>query len=159
MALEGRSVISFCGDGSYLMANSDVYSSVLSGHKFILVLCDNGGYAVINRLQVGKGGAPFNNLFENVRAREQVRVDFAKHAESMGARAEVVSVLDDLEPALERARAADRTSVIVIQTDPDTWTEGDAWWDVGVPEVSERETVRVARAEHEAERKLQRVGV
>ena len=159
MALEGRTVISFCGDGSYLMANSDVYSSVLSGSKFILVLCDNGGYAVINRLQVGKGGAPFNNLFENVRAREQVRVDFAKHAESMGARAEVVSVLDDLEPALERARAADRTSVIVIQTDPDTWTEGDAWWDVGVPEVSERETVRVARAEHEAERKLQRVGV
>jgi 3D-(3,5/4)-trihydroxycyclohexane-1,2-dione acylhydrolase (decyclizing) len=159
MALEGRTVISFCGDGSYLMANSDVYSSVLSGHKFILVLCDNGGYAVINRLQVGKGGAPFNNLFENVRAREQVRVDFAKHAESMGARAEVVSVLDDLEPALERARAADRTSVIVIQTDPDTWTEGDAWWDVGVPEVSERETVRVARAEHEAERKHQRVGV
>jgi 3D-(3,5/4)-trihydroxycyclohexane-1,2-dione acylhydrolase (decyclizing) len=159
MALDGRSVISFCGDGSYLMANSDLYSSVLSGHKFILVLCDNGGYAVISRLQVGKGGAPFNNMFEDVRAKEVVRVDFAKHAESMGARAEVVSVLDELEPALERARASDRTSVIVIETDPDTWTEGDAWWDVGVPEVSEREAVRVARAAHEAERKLQRVGV
>jgi 3D-(3,5/4)-trihydroxycyclohexane-1,2-dione acylhydrolase (decyclizing) len=159
MALADRTVISFCGDGSYLMANSDVYSSVLSGHKFILVLCDNGGYAVINRLQVFKGGAPFNNLLEDVRAKDLVRVDFAKHAEALGARVEIVSTLGELEPALERARAADRTAVIVIETDPDTWTGGDAWWDVGVPEVSEREAVLVAKAEHEAERKLQRVGV
>jgi 3D-(3,5/4)-trihydroxycyclohexane-1,2-dione acylhydrolase (decyclizing) len=159
MALTDRTVISFCGDGSYLMANSDVYSSVLSGHKFILVLCDNGGYAVINRLQVFKGGAPFNNLFEDVRAKEQVRVDFAKHAEAMGARVEVVATLEELESALHRARTADRTAVIVIETDADTWTGGDAWWDVGVPEVSEREAVRVSKAEHEAERKLQRVGV
>jgi 3D-(3,5/4)-trihydroxycyclohexane-1,2-dione acylhydrolase (decyclizing) len=159
MALPDRTVISFCGDGSYLMANSDVYSSVLSGHKFILVLCDNGGYAVINRLQVFKGGAPFNNLLEDVRAKELVRVDFAKHAESMGARVELVSTLEELAPAVDRARVADRTTVILIETDADTWTGGDAWWDVGVPEVSEREAVRVSRAEHEAERKLQRVGV
>jgi 3D-(3,5/4)-trihydroxycyclohexane-1,2-dione acylhydrolase (decyclizing) len=159
MALPDRTVISFCGDGSYLMANSDLYSSVLSGHKFIVVLCDNGGYAVINRLQVFKGGAPFNNLFEDVRAIEQVRVDFAKHAEAMGARTEAVSTIEELREAFQRARASDRTAVIVIQTDPDTWTGGDAWWDVGVPEVSQRETVRVAKAQHEAERKLQRVGV
>jgi 3D-(3,5/4)-trihydroxycyclohexane-1,2-dione acylhydrolase (decyclizing) len=159
MALPDRAVISFCGDGSYLMANSDVYSSVLSGHKFILVLCDNGGYAVIDRLQVFKGGAHFNNLFEHVRAAEPVRVDFVKHAESMGARAERVDSLEQLPEALERARAADRTTVIVMRTDPDTWTGGDAWWDVGVPEVSERPEVRVAKAEHEVERKHQRVGV
>jgi 3D-(3,5/4)-trihydroxycyclohexane-1,2-dione acylhydrolase (decyclizing) len=159
MALQGRTVISFCGDGSYLMANSELYSSVLSGHKFVLVLCDNGGYAVINRLQVFKGGAPFNNFFEDVLAKERVRVDFARHAEALGARAEVVATLEELGPALKRARASDRTVVIVIQTDPDTWTGGDAWWDVGVPEVSERDEVRVAKAEHEAERKHQRVGV
>jgi 3D-(3,5/4)-trihydroxycyclohexane-1,2-dione acylhydrolase (decyclizing) len=159
MALPGRTVISFCGDGSYLMANSDVYSSVLSGHKFILVLCDNGGYAVINRLQVFKGGAPFNNLFEDVRSKEPVRVDFAKHAESMGAWTERVESLEQLVPAMERARAADRTAVLVMRTDPDTWTGGDAWWDVGVPEVSDRQEVRVAKAEHEAERKRQRIGV
>jgi 3D-(3,5/4)-trihydroxycyclohexane-1,2-dione acylhydrolase (decyclizing) len=159
MALDDRTVISFCGDGSYLMANSDVYSSVLSGHKFILILCDNGGYAVIHRLQVFKGGSPFNNLWGDVRAKELVRVDFAKHAESMGARVEVVPTLDEIGPAVERARAADRTTVILIETDADTWTGGDAWWDVGVPEVSEREEVRVAKAEHEADRKLQRVGV
>jgi 3D-(3,5/4)-trihydroxycyclohexane-1,2-dione acylhydrolase (decyclizing) len=159
MALPGRSVISFCGDGSYLMANSDVYSSVLSGHKFILILCDNGGYAVINRLQEFKGGAPFNNLLEHSRKRELVYVDFVKHAQAMGAMAEEVATLDELEGALERARAADRTSVIVMKTDAHAWTGGDAWWDVGVPEVSDREEVRVAKAEHEAERKHQRVGV
>ena len=159
MALPDRTVISFCGDGSYLMANSDVYSSVLSGHKFILVLCDNGGYAVINRLQEFKGGAPFNNLLEHSRRKKLVYVDFVKHAEAMGARAEEVASLGELEGALSRARAADRTTVIVTKTDPYTWTGGDAWWDVGVPEVSDREEVRVAKAQHEAERKHQRVGV
>jgi 3D-(3,5/4)-trihydroxycyclohexane-1,2-dione acylhydrolase (decyclizing) len=158
MALPDKTVISFCGDGSYLMASSDIYSSVLSGHKFILVLCDNGGYAVIDRLQVDKGGAPFNNLLEDVRAENRVRVDFAAHAGSMGAHVEVVEELDELRPALERARSSNRTAVIVIATDTETWTGGDAWWDVGVPEVSEREEVRVARAEHEAERKHQRIG-
>jgi 3D-(3,5/4)-trihydroxycyclohexane-1,2-dione acylhydrolase (decyclizing) len=159
MALPERTVISFCGDGSYLMANSDIYSSVLSGHKFIVILCDNGGYAVINRLQEFKGGAPFNNLFEHSRFKELVYVDFVQHARAMGARAEEVGTLEELEQALERARTADRTSVIVMKTDPYTWTGGDAWWDVGVPEVSDREEVRVAKAQHEAERKHQRPGV
>jgi 3D-(3,5/4)-trihydroxycyclohexane-1,2-dione acylhydrolase (decyclizing) len=77
----------------------------------------------------------------------------------MGARAEEVSRLDQLGPALQRSRESDRTSVIVMRTDPDVWTEGDAWWDVGVPEVSDREEVRAARAEHDAERRHQRPGV
>jgi 3D-(3,5/4)-trihydroxycyclohexane-1,2-dione acylhydrolase (decyclizing) len=159
MALPDRTVISFCGDGSYLMANSDIYGSVLSGHPFIVVLCDNRGYAVIDRLQASKGAAHFNNLIENVRAREIAYVDFASHARSMGAMAIEVSTLEELEGALEQARQADRTAVIVIRTDPETWTGGDAWWDVGVPEASERHEVLVAKAEHEAERKHQRVGL
>jgi 3D-(3,5/4)-trihydroxycyclohexane-1,2-dione acylhydrolase (decyclizing) len=77
----------------------------------------------------------------------------------MGAIAEPATTLDELRDALKRARTADRTSVIVIRTDPNAWTGGDAWWDVGVPEVSERDEVRVAKAEHEAERKHQRPGV
>jgi len=159
MAMPERTVISFCGDGSYLMANSDVYGSVLSGHGFVLILCDNEGYAVIDRLQVFKGGASFNNMLADVRAKEPTRVDFVKHAEAMGAWAEQVDALDQLEGALERARAADRTAVIVVRTDPHAWTGGDAWWDVGVPEVSERDEVLVAKAEHEAARKHQRTGV
>jgi 3D-(3,5/4)-trihydroxycyclohexane-1,2-dione acylhydrolase (decyclizing) len=159
MAMPERTVISFCGDGSYLMANSDVYGSVLSGHKFVLVLCDNEGYAVIDRLQVFKGGASFNNMLVDVRAKQPTRVDFAQHAAAMGAWTERVDALDGLEGALERARAADRTAVLVIRTDPDVWTGGDAWWDVGVPEVSARDEVVVAKAEHEAARKHQRTGV
>jgi 3D-(3,5/4)-trihydroxycyclohexane-1,2-dione acylhydrolase (decyclizing) len=123
------------------------------------VLCDNEGYAVIERLQVSMGGASFNNMLEDVRAKEPVRMDFVKHAEAMGAWTEQVDSLDGLTTALGRAREADRTAVIVIRTDPRAWTAGDAWWDVGVPEVSERDQVLVAKAEHEAARKHQRTGV
>ncbi|HUG86817.1 MAG TPA: thiamine pyrophosphate-dependent enzyme, partial [Euzebya sp.] len=153
-------VVSFCGDGSYLMANSDVFSSVLSGHKIIVILCDNGGYSVIQRLQEFKGGAPFNNRYdEGTRRVTPFEVDYAAHAAAMGAEVETVSELSELATAFGRARRADRTSVIVIRADPYTWTGGDAWWDVGVPEVSEREEVMVARAQHEAERNHQRTGI
>jgi 3D-(3,5/4)-trihydroxycyclohexane-1,2-dione acylhydrolase (decyclizing) len=159
MAMPERTVLSFCGDGSYLMASADIYGSVLAGHRFVLILCDNAGYAVIDRLQVFMGGTSFNNMLEDVRAERPVRVDFAKHAEAMGAWTEIVDDLDGLAGALERARGADRTAVIVIRTDAHAWTGGDAWWDVGVPEVSDRDEVRVARAAHEAGRKRQRPGV
>jgi 3D-(3,5/4)-trihydroxycyclohexane-1,2-dione acylhydrolase (decyclizing) len=155
----GGTVVSFCGDGSYLMANSDVYGSVVSGHPFVLVLCDNGGFAVIDRLQVFKGAAHFNNLFDHVRGHGEIRVDFAAHARSMGALAVEVATIDELREAFRNARSAGRTTVIVMRTDPNAWTGGDVWWDVGVPEVSEREEVVVAKAEHEAERKHQRTGV
>ena len=88
MALPDREVIVFVGDGSYLMMNSDLYSSVLSGHKLIVIVCDNGGFAVINRLQVNQGGAPFNNLLADAKVQEVVEVDFAAHAASMGCHAE-----------------------------------------------------------------------
>ncbi|MFQ5973253.1 MAG: 3D-(3,5/4)-trihydroxycyclohexane-1,2-dione acylhydrolase (decyclizing) [Alphaproteobacteria bacterium] len=159
MADPDRDVIVFTGDGSYLMMNSDIYSSVLTGHKLIIVVCDNGGFAVINRLQEFKGGASFNNLFEHSRVENMVEVDFAKHAESMGAIAETVQGIGELEQAFARAKKADRTYVIVIKTHPYEWTPGDAWWDVGVPEVSEREAVRKARADHEEGQRRQRVGV
>ena len=160
MARNGGEVVSFCGDGSYLMLPSDVFSTVLTGHKVIYVLCDNGGYSVIQRLQEFKGGAPFNNRYDQgTRRAFEVEVDYAAHARAMGAVAEKVDTLSELEEAFARARAADRSYVIVIRTDPFTWTEGDAWWDVGVPEVSGRDQVRIARAEHEAERKRQRLGI
>ncbi|MBV9758333.1 MAG: 3D-(3,5/4)-trihydroxycyclohexane-1,2-dione acylhydrolase (decyclizing) [Alphaproteobacteria bacterium] len=159
MANPDRDVIAFVGDGSYLMLNSDIYTSVLTGHKLIVVVCDNGGFAIIDRLQTGKGGKSFNNLFADCRVERFVPVDFAKHAESMGAVTETVQTSAELEAAFARAKAADRTAVIVVKVDPHQWTPGDAWWDVGVPEVSERAEVRAARAESETARKKQRVGV
>jgi 3D-(3,5/4)-trihydroxycyclohexane-1,2-dione acylhydrolase (decyclizing) len=159
MADPERDVIVFTGDGSYLMHNSELYSSVMTGHKLIVVVCDNGGFGVINRLQVGKGSPSFNNLLEHCRRTSDARVDFAKHAESLGAIAEKVSSIGDLEAAFQRAKAADQTYVIVIDVDQHQWTPGDAWWDVAVPEVNQRESVRKARAEQDAGAKNQRIGV
>lgn len=159
MAHPDRDVIALVGDGSYLMMNSDIYTSVLTGHKLIVIVCDNGGFAVIDRLQTGKGGKSFNNLFADCRVEHFVPVDFAKHAESMGAAAETVQSLAELEAAFRRAKRADRTAVIVIKVDAHQWTPGDVWWDLGVPEVSDREEVRAARAEHVVGRQKQRVGV
>ncbi|MEN5282392.1 3D-(3,5/4)-trihydroxycyclohexane-1,2-dione acylhydrolase (decyclizing) [Serratia marcescens] len=158
MAGRDQDVLVIIGDGTYMMMNSDIYSSVLSGHKFILLVCDNGGFAVINRLQNAKGGASFNNLLKDCRVKEPFHVDFVANAESMGALARKVDSLDELEEAIQWAKTTDRTTVIVINTHPDSWTPGDAWWDVGVPEISARESVNQAREEHIAGRKKQRVG-
>ena len=159
MADPDRDVIVMVGDGSYMMMNSDIYSSVLTGHKMILVVCDNGGFAVINRLQNGKGNASFNNLIRDCRVKEPVAVDFAAHAASMGALSRSVGSVAELEEAIDWAKGNDRTTVVTITTDAFAWTPGDAWWDVGVPEVSEREEVRAARLEQGKSRAAQRVGV
>ena len=158
MALPDRDVVVFVGDGSYMMMNSDLYSSVLSGHKLIVIVCDNGGFAVINRLQTNQGGVPFNNLIADSKVVEEVRVDFAAHAAAMGAESETVSTIEELSEAFERARAADRSYVIALQTSAYDWTEGGAWWEVGVPEVSNRQEIRDARAELDDGKTAQRVG-
>jgi len=149
MAMGGKGTpIVMVDDGSYMMMNSDIYSSVIAGHKMIVVVCDNGGFGVINRLQTGMGGAGFNNLLKDSRVvdpKNVRRVDFAKHAEAMGAYARHCDSLADLEAAMEWAQTTDATTVISINSDAYTWTPGGADWYVGVPEVSPRETVNEAR--------------
>jgi 3D-(3,5/4)-trihydroxycyclohexane-1,2-dione acylhydrolase (decyclizing) len=159
LARPSGDVIAWVGDGSYLMMNSDIYSTVMTGQKVIFMVCDNGGYAVINRLQVNTGGAEFNNLLSTTRHERYFQVDFVKHAESMGAIAERVETVADLPAAFARAKAADRSYVIVVPIDQYTWTEGGAWWEVGVPEVSERRAVQAAREAWEEAKQHQRVGV
>ncbi|TPJ35924.1 3D-(3,5/4)-trihydroxycyclohexane-1,2-dione acylhydrolase (decyclizing) [Mesorhizobium sp. B2-5-13] len=154
-----RTPIVMIGDGTYMMMNSDIYSTVLSGHKMVVIVCDNGGYAVINRLQNAKGAASFNNLIKDCRVKEPFSVDFVKHAESMGALTRRVDSLADLPQAVDWALGTDRTTVITLVSDGFTWTPGDAWWDVGVPEVSARPQVREAHAEQAQARRKQRVGV
>ena len=150
-------MIAFVGDGSYLMQNSELYSATLAGHKLIVVLCDNGGYAVIHRLQVGQGGVPYNNMLEDVRP-GYVPVDWVAHARALGCHAEEVADVDGLEEAFARARAAKRASVIVIRTAPHDWTPGGAFWEVGVPEVTPRPEVHQARERLLEGKRRQRVG-
>ena len=149
----------FVGDGSYMMMNSDLYSSVLSGHKMIVLVCDNGGFAVINRLQVNQGGKPFNNLLSDCRlAGDVVEIDFAAHAAAVGAGSETISSLAELGPALDRARASDRSYVIAMKVDAYSWTEGGSFWEVGVPETSNVQAVLDARAELDKGKADQRIG-
>jgi 3D-(3,5/4)-trihydroxycyclohexane-1,2-dione acylhydrolase (decyclizing) len=152
MARPEREVIVIVGDGSYLMLNSEIATSLLLDQKLIVVVLDNHGYGCINRLQQACGGAPFNNLFaDSVQGSSGApKIDFAAHAAAMGALAENVKTIPELEAALKRARAADRTYVVCIDTDPNRTTEaGGWWWEVAVPEVSDRDAVRKARAAYE----------
>ena len=163
MATQGKGTpIVMVGDGSYMMMNSDIYSSVISGHKMIVVVCDNGGFAVINRLQTNMGSPSFNNLIKDARIVDKdnpTYVDFAKHAEAMGALARHCTSLADLQSALEWAKTTDRTTVLTITSDAYSWTDGGADWYVGVPEVSDRQSVREARKKQEAFRQKQRQGI
>jgi 3D-(3,5/4)-trihydroxycyclohexane-1,2-dione acylhydrolase (decyclizing) len=160
LAQPDRDVIVMVGDGSYLMMNSEIATSVMLDKKLIIVVLDNRGYGCINRLQQACGGAPFNNMLEDCLQGPQgaPAIDFAAHARSLGALAENVKTIAQLEAALQRARAADRTYLVCIDTDPARTTEdGGCWWEVAVPEVSERPQVQAARAEYEQARHSQKV--
>jgi len=160
MAQPERDVIVMVGDGSYLMLNSEIATSVMLGQKLIIVLLDNHGYGCINRLQQATGSAPFNNLWVDSQHMAQFpQIDFVQHARGLGALAEKVASLPALSEAILRARKADRTTVILIDTDPKPTTEeGGAWWDVAVPEVSSRPQVHKARTDYERARGAQRIG-
>jgi 3D-(3,5/4)-trihydroxycyclohexane-1,2-dione acylhydrolase (decyclizing) len=158
MAQPSREVIVLLGDGSYLMLNSEIATSVMLGRKLVIVVLDNRGYGCINRLQQAVGGAPFNNLFDDClqAGPGAPDIDFAAHAGALGAIAEHVDGIPALEAALARARSADRTSVIVIDTDAARTTEpGGWWWEVAVPAVSGRKEVEAARERYEQDRKQQ----
>ncbi len=158
LARPADEVVVMVGDGSYMMMNSELSSAVMLGAKLTIVVLDNRGFACINRLQMATGGANFNNLFEDARHEKLPDIDFRKHAEAMGAVATKVASIAELERALADAKASERTTVVVIDTHPLITTgAGGHWWDVAVPEVSEREDVRSARKAYEEAVKQQRV--
>jgi 3D-(3,5/4)-trihydroxycyclohexane-1,2-dione acylhydrolase (decyclizing) len=159
MARPDEEIVVMLGDGSYLMMNSEIATSVMLGLKLTIVLLDNRGFGCINRLQMATGGANFNNLLKDARHDVLPDIDFKRHAGSLGAVAEHVSSIGDLETALKRSRSNDRTTVIVIDTDPLVSTEaGGHWWDVAVPEVSVRKEVNAARKAYEEKGRTQSVG-
>lgn len=150
LADPAREVVVMVGDGSYLMMNSEIATSVMLGVKLTIVVLDNRGFGCINRLQNATGGASFNNLLRDARHETLPEIDFAAHAGSMGALARKVESIAELETALAEARSHERTSVIVIDTDPLRSTDaGGHWWEVAVPEVSGRDEVRSARSRYD----------
>jgi 3D-(3,5/4)-trihydroxycyclohexane-1,2-dione acylhydrolase (decyclizing) len=152
-------VVVMVGDGSYLMMNSEIATSVMLGQKLVIVVLDNRGFGCINRLQRATGGESFNNLLRHARHETLPEIDFRAHAASLGAIAVKAASIAELEQALEAAKLEERTCVVVIDTDPLAATEaGGAWWDVAVPEVSVRKEVGVARKAYEAAIAKQRLG-
>ncbi|MDE3027395.1 MAG: 3D-(3,5/4)-trihydroxycyclohexane-1,2-dione acylhydrolase (decyclizing), partial [Paracoccaceae bacterium] len=159
MAEPERDVVCMVGDGSYMMANSELATAAMLGIKITIVITDNRGYGCINRLQMGTGGAEFNNLLKDSRGGANSNIDFCAHAESLGAEAVKVASIAQLEAALERAKEVRGPFVVVIDTDPYPSTpHGGSWWDVAVPEVSARAEVRAARKEYEINTSKQWLG-
>ena len=159
MAKPDQDVIVFVGDGSYLLHNSDIYSSVIYDKKLIIVVCDNGGHMVINRLQLAKGGKEYLCNLRSANASKLQFVDFEAHAKSMGANGETVKSIADLESAFERAKKSDKTYVISIETHGYEWLEGSAFWESPTLELPNTKENEDAIKEHLDGKEKQRKGV
>jgi 3D-(3,5/4)-trihydroxycyclohexane-1,2-dione acylhydrolase (decyclizing) len=158
LAAPDKDVVCFVGDGSYMMANSELATAVMRRVAFTVVLTDNRGYGCINRLQKATGGAPFNNLYIDSNIEVQPEIDFVAHASSMGALAEKAADIADLERRIVGARNRDRPTVIVIDTDPMPGTgAGGHWWDVAVPQVGGPQRLEAARDAYEQNFAMQRI--
>lgn len=159
LAKPDSDVVVMVGDGSYMMLNAEIASSIMLGAKLTIVLLDNAGYGCINRLQMATGGANFNNLLKDTHHVALPEIDFAAHAAAMGAVTRKVASVAELETALHELAGESRTTVVVIDTDPlITTDEGGHWWDVAVPEVSERPQVQAARDAYVKALAAQRAG-
>ncbi len=159
MAKPDQDVIVFVGDGSYLLHNSDIYSSVIYDKKLIIVVCDNGGHMVINRLQLAKGGKEYLCNLREANASQLQFVDFEAHAKSMGANGETVKSISELEAAFDRAKKSTKTYVITIETHGYEWLEGTAYWESPTLEVHTSDENKKAYLEHMEGKSKQRKGV
>lgn len=149
MATPKREVFVVVGDGSYMMMNSELATSIMLEQKITIILLDNRGFGCINRLQQGTGNAPFNNLLENCAGNpDAMHIDFAAHASAMGAHGISVSSISELESALEKARSNTKSTLISLNTDPHISTDNGSWWDVAIPEISQRESVNQAHKDY-----------
>ena len=142
-------LVTHAGDGTYIMANSEMATAAMMGIDFNVVVTDTRGYGCINRLQMGTGEAEFNNLLDHAIHDNPSAIVFAKHADVMGATSLKVSSIAELENALAQRSDIRGPYVIVIDKDPYPSTpHGGTWWDVAVPEVSERAEVRKKRKQY-----------
>src|ERR1041385_6573048 len=155
MAAPDREVYVMVGDGSYLMMAQEIHTAIQEGIKLNIVVLDNHGFGSIGGLSRACGSEGFGTRY---RARsksgldgEVLNVDFVANAASLGADAVRARTLEDLRSALLAARKSARTTVVVIEVDPEIRVPGyETWWDVPIAQVSESERVRAVRKEYEA---------
>jgi 3D-(3,5/4)-trihydroxycyclohexane-1,2-dione acylhydrolase (decyclizing) len=163
MADPSREVYAFVGDGTYLMMPSDILTSVQEGIKIIMVVVDNHGFASIGGLSQSLGSGGFGTRFRMRDLQsgqldgEYLPVDFAANARSLGADAISACTMEEFRKALQDARKATKTTVIVVKTEREVRVPGyDSWWDVAVAETSTMDSVKQARAEYEESLKKER---
>ncbi len=157
LAAPEKEVICFVGDGSYMMANSELATAVMRRVPFTIVLTDNRGYGCINRLQIETGGAEFNNMYKDSNIEEMPEIDFVGHARSMGAHAEKAAGVAELETKIVEARSRTKPTVIVIDTDAVPGAgAGGHWWDVAVPQAGGPERLERAREHYNQNARDQR---
>lgn len=157
LAKPSSEVYAFCGDGSFLMGHSELYTSLQEGLKINVCLFDNLGWGCIENLQNNQGTDTFGTVF---RARNpetglldggEIPVDFAKIAEGYGAKAYTIRTSDELRAALIDAKKQKCSVLFDIKVLPQTMTPGfESWWRVGVAEVSKSERVAAAYADMQA---------
>lgn len=163
MADPAREVYVMVGDGSYLMMSSEIVTSIQEGYKVTIILLNNYGFSSIGGLSQSLGSGGFGTNYRSRRDESgqldgaRLEVDYAANAASLGAHVIRTTTRDDLQAALEEARRADRTTVIVIEVDKEMRVPGyESWWDVPVAEVSEVEAVKKAREDYQKAVKRER---
>lgn len=146
----GSTVYGLLGDGSFMMLPMDIYSGVLTGTNMTLLVCDNGGFNVIERLQLNNGAASFKTMLADDDHPTPPTIDFAVIASAMGAHGRRVTGLAELEDVLRETHGQPGVHVITLDVAVHQWSEGGSFWQTGVPEVSHRPSVDKAREALEA---------
>jgi 3D-(3,5/4)-trihydroxycyclohexane-1,2-dione acylhydrolase (decyclizing) len=166
MADPSREVYVLVGDGSYLMMNTEIVTSIQEGFKLTIILMDNDGHKSIGALSRSLGQEGFGTRYAypanghlpgDDREATRLPVDLAENARSLGAHVIRCRSTADLAAALEEARGVDRTTVIHVPNDRMVGVPGyESWWDVPAAEVSDMPLVQEARVAWEQQRLRQR---
>lgn len=163
MASPDREIYVLVGDGSYLMMAQEIVTSIQEEYKLTIILINNNGYASINGLSNSVGVQGYGTKYR-YRGNESgqldgqnLPVDLAKNAESLGANVIPAESLDDFRLALEKAKLSDITTVVSINIEFEPRVPGyESWWDVPVAEVSEVKTAQSAYREYEDQKVKER---
>lgn len=163
MADPNREVYVWVGDGTYLMNPTEIVTAVQEGLKLIIVVVNNLGFGSIGALSHSLGSAGFGTYFRKRDGQthelsgEQLPINYAMNAASLGAKVLEADTIDGFKKALEEARGMDQTVVIVVRTDREAKVPGyESWWDVAVAETSTMESVQKARKDYEAQQKKEK---
>ncbi len=162
MADPDREIYVMVGDGNYLMLSQEIITSIQEGIKMIILILNNNGFASIGGLSESIGGKRFGTeyRFRDNDTRQltgdQLPVDFAMNARSLGAHVIECTDIPSLKKALREAKKQKNTTVLTIETDLYENVEGYGWWDVAISEVSTEESVKKAYKEYIKGREKQR---